>query len=536
MSELGYSPKNLKFDEAAREKLQRGIALISKAVKSTLGPHGQTVLIESPEHTHGITVTKDGVTVAKAVSLIDPVENLAVRIMKAAAEKTGLEAGDGTTTSIVLAEELVNQGFDLIKPTHNKTEVLRHLSEQSEKIIAQMKKASKAVTKKNLPHVATISANNDKVTGKLIADTYKAVGKKGIVKADTSLSGETYAEVTKGIRVQRGYSSNAFVNNQERDECILEDTYVLVSDQEITNFMSIEHLLTPVVKGSIRLLIIAPVSGNTLNTLGANVIRGQGQIKLCVVAPPDFGYRKEELMADIAVATGATYFSEKTGDDLSLIKQSDLGRVDRAIIGKDSTVLIQHTNDPTEAVKARVEQLQEAHAHAKTKRDKEFIDMRIATLIAGVGVVYVGGETDLERKELYDRVDDAICAVRSALEEGVIVGGGLGLCTAMANVLSFAKTTDEDNIAKLMLERACLMPLDQIILNAGLDSADLYKGGLEKDFGYDVKNKVWGNMYEMGIIDPLKVTKNALRNAVSVATTILSTNAVISMARTFEDG
>ncbi len=525
MSELGYSPKNLLFEEEGREKLYKGIEKISKAVKSTLGPSGQTVLIESPQHTNGITVTKDGVTVAKSVALLDPTENLAVKIMKEASDRTANQAGDGTTTAIVITEALVNAGKDLDK---NKTQVLRDLVNETNKVVKNLRTKSKKVNNKTLKDVATISANNDSYLGDIIAKVYRNVGKDGIVAVDKSQTSETYYETTNGLKIDRGYESPLFVNNQKKDECILEDCYVLVSDAPIENILSIENILKPVISESKRLLIIAPTSSNVVNTLAANVMKSN--LKLCTIGPPSFGYKQHELMQDIAASVGATYFSEKTGDDLSLMTVNDLGHCAKVIVGRDSTVVIKDDVNNESVIKERVSELKEALKATKRKEDKEFILSRIATLTGGVGVIYVGGNTDLEQKELYDRVDDAVCAVRSALEEGILPGGGIALFRQ-----SF-KYEDSDNKAQQMLYSALRAPLLQIWANAG----EQYDNGMfrESDIfsgGYDVKNDEYGDMYEMGIIDPLKVTKTALQNAVSVAVTLLSTNAIITMARTYQD-
>ncbi len=529
MNESGYTPKNLKFGEEGRVKLINGIRTISSAVKSTLGPSGQTVLIESPHHTHGITVTKDGVTVAKAVDLIDPIENLAVRMMKEAADRTATSAGDGTTTSIILAEAFVISGTESIDD-HNKTEVLRDLVKETEKVVASLKKKSRKVSKNNLRDVATISANNDRELGKIIADVYNTVGASGIVTVDKSQTSETYYETTMGLKVDRGYTSPMFINDQKKDECILDDVNILVSDAEITNIFNIEAILKPMIQENKRLLIIAPCATNVINTLAANVVKGG--LKICVIAPPSFGYRQHELMHDIAVSVGATYFSEKTGDDLSIITTKDLGHASKIIASGESTVIIKdEVIKNADVIEERINQLREAYDNATRKGDKDFILSRIASLSGGVGVIYAGGKTDLEQKELYDRIDDAVCAVRSALEEGILPGGGLAL---YEESLKYSKNSD--SIAERIMYSALRAPIIQILENAGLKLEDIYNFTPEQyGYGYDVKNNVMGDMYRLGVIDPLKVTKNALQNAVSVAVTILSTNAIITMARTYED-
>ena len=529
MNESGYTPKNLKFGEEGRVKLINGIRTISSAVKSTLGPSGQTVLIESPHHTHGITVTKDGVTVAKAVDLIDPIENLAVRMMKEAADRTATSAGDGTTTSIILAEAFVISGTESIDD-HNKTEVLRDLVKETEKVVTSLKKRSRKVAKNNLRDVATISANNDKELGKIIADVYNTVGASGIVTVDKSQTSETYYETTMGLKVDRGYTSPMFINDQKKDECILDDVFVLVSDAEISSVLNIVALLKPVIQENKRLLIIAPCATNVINTLAANVVKGG--LKICVIAPPSFGYRQHELMHDIAVSVGATYFSEKTGDDLSIITMDDLGHASKIIASGESTVIIKdEVIKNAEVIEERIGQLRDAYDNATRKGDKDFILSRIASLSGGVGVIYAGGKTDLEQKELYDRIDDAVCAVRSALEEGILPGGGLAL---YEESLKYSKNSE--SIAERIMYSALRAPIIQILENAGLKLEDIYNFTPDQyGYGYDVKNNVMGDMYRLGVIDPLKVTKNALQNAVSVAVTILSTNAIITMARTYED-
>ena len=527
------NPKDLVFDKEGRDKLINGITTISKAVKSTLGPRGKTVLIESPNHTHGITVTKDGVTVAKSIFLLDPVENLAVKMMKEAADRTATSAGDGTTTSVVLTEAIVLQGQELLNDKHNVTEVIRHMNDITDVIVGRLEKRSKKVSGKTLKNVASISANNDSELGSIIANTYEQVGKDGIVTIEDSQTSETYTSVTNGIKIDRGYTSNMFVNNHKKDECILDDVLVLVTDQEISNILSIEKVLKPIIQQQKKLLIIGTCSQNVINTLAANVV--QNNLKLCNIIPPQFGYKRNELMSDIALAVGAKYFSESTGDDLSLIDIEDLGRADKVIVGRDSTVIVR-SEVASDEINERVAQLWDAHNLSDRKGDREFIKQRIASLTGGIGVIYVGGNSDLEQKERKDRVDDAVCAVRSALEEGILPGGGLALFSESYSLIADADDTIDDispnkYVAMHIMARAIQSPLLQIMTNAGLDGYEVMELAFAKDWGYDVKNEEYGDMFKMGIIDPLKVTKNALKNAVSVATTILSTNAIITITR-----
>ena len=532
-TDISYMPKDLYFDEVGRRKLINGVTKMAKAVKSTLGPSGNTVLIESPHHTSSIVVTKDGVTVAKAVDLIDPVENLAVRMMKQAADKTATSAGDGTTTAIVLTEALVLGGLDEIKEEHNRTEVLRHMVDISHSVVEKLKKKAKRVTNGMLADVASLSANNDRSIGQIISEVYKDVGKNGIVTVERSQTAETYAETTKGLKFDRGYMSPLFINDQKKDECVFEDVMVLVADMEIANVLQLENVLKPIITEGKKLLIISPCNTNVLNTLSANVVKGN--LKVCAVAPPSFGYKQHELMQDIALSVGATYFSEKTGDDISHMNYGNLGHAAKVIVSGDKTVIINSgLKSKQDEIQERVKQLWEAHAQAKRKSDKDFILERIASLTGGIGVIFVGGQTDIEQKELYDRVDDAVCAVRSALEEGILSGGGKALLEESASIVTDVIHSEERRVAQKIMAQALTAPFLQILANAGLKASEIYKDGVAEGVGYNLKSGEMGDLIRMGVIDPLKVTRSALQNAVSVATTILSTNAIVTVARTYE--
>jgi chaperonin GroEL len=473
------------------------------------------------------------VTVAKAVDLIDPVENLAVKMMKEAADRTATLAGDGTTTAIVLTEALVEGGISHIKPHHNRTEVLRNMVDISGKVVDKLRRRAKKVSSSMLVDIASISANNDREIGRIIAEVYKDVGRSGIVTVERSQTAETYAETTKGLKIDRGYMSPLFINDQSRDECVFEDVMVLVADIEIGNILQIEGVLKPIIQEGKKLLIVSNCHVNVVNTLAANVMKNN--LKLCAIQPPSFGYKQHELMQDLAVSVGATYFSEKTGDDLSQISYADLGHAAKVIVGRDSTIIIKSDLKlQPEKVDERVAQLWEAHAVAKKKADKDHILSRIASLTGGIGVIYVGGNTDLEQKELYDRVDDAVHAVRSALEEGILPGGGKALYEVEVFDLLGEITQEEQDIAAQILQTALKAPLEQILENAGLKAEDHYTHDIQEGVGLNVKTKQMGDLIKMGVIDPLKVTRSALQNAISVATTILSTNAIITMARSYE--
>jgi len=507
--------KDLTFDLEGRKKLMSGIEKISRAVKSTLGPLGKTVIIESSEHTRGLTITKDGVTVAKSIDLEDPVENLAVRMVREAAERTATSAGDGTTTAIVLTEAMVSKGMELLTDKMNATEFVKDIKTMSDGISERLRRRSKRVTGARLKDVATISANNDRELGRLIAEVYSKVGKDGVVTVEKSDASQTYYEVTNGIKIDRGYVSRLFINNHKNDECILDDVYILCTDLEINSILNIENILKPIINQNKSLLIIGTCSQNMVNTLGANVIKSG--LKLCSIIPPQFGYKTKELMSDIALSVGGKYFSESTGDDLSLIELEDLGHAKRAIVSSTGTVIVRDGSQ-SEQVQERIEELKQV---LDQSTDKAFLKQRIASLSGGVGVVYVGGNSDIEQKERYDRIDDAVCAVQSALDEGILPGGGIALAWEALCL------PGDDPVTELM-RSVLLSPLRQIHTNGGL-VADIDLIG--QSYGMDLKTGKMGNMFQMGVIDPTKVTRNALRNATSVACTILSTNAIINYKR-----
>ncbi|UOF82490.1 groeL [Caudoviricetes sp.] len=539
MDSIGYSPKDLKFGSDAQQKLANGIRKMAAAVKSTLGPRGNTVLIESPNHTGGITITKDGVTVAKSIDLLDPVENLAVRMMKEAADKTATNAGDGTTTSIVLTEALVVAGIDAFNanPNINKKEILRELKLMAATASNTIQAEAIKVNDETLYDVATISSNNDSYIGGLIAQLYKGLGPNAVVTVERSQTNDTYVEKTEGIKVERGYSSNLFINNHEKDECSYDDVLIMVSDAEISNILQIENVLKPIIQEGKKLLIIAPCSQAMINTVAANVMKNG--LKICIIQPPSFGYKQHELMQDIALSVGAKYFSEKTGDDLSLMTYADLGHASRTIVGRDSTIIIKSdTKSNQQNIDERVGQLRAAYDNATRKADKDFILERIASLTGGIGVIYVGGRTDIEQKELYDRVDDAVCAVRSALEMGVVAGGGktlYNIAKALSDTLH-STARKEAAVAVNIMCSALVAPIMQIMDNGGMWNDEVMNklNEFNPEIGYDVTTGNVCNLMDSGIIDPAKVTINALENAMSVATTILSTNAIITMARSYE--
>jgi chaperonin GroEL len=520
--------RNVISGPEARTRLIEGVDILANAVKSTLGARGQTVLIESDNHTRGVTITKDGVTVAKSINLEEPVRNLAVQILKEASEKTATLAGDGTTTSMVLAQAMIHAFETYKKEGQNDTQVLREVKQIVDSVIEMLSSRAIPVTDETLLDVATISANGDTTLGAIIAEAYQKVGPSGVVTVQHSSTSSTYSEVVSGMKLQRGWMSKYFVSDQKKQEAVLEDCYILVSDQEITNLAHIEHLLVPVLNSNKSLLIISELSENALNTLTVNKIKGT--IKVCAIVPPQFGSRRAEIMEDIAAATGGVYISDSTGDDLSHIGFNNLGHAERVIVSSDSTVIF--TKEINERCSDRISQIRDKMSVEKDEVAKRQLEERMANLAGGVGVIYVGAQSDIEMKEKLDRVDDAVYAVRAALEGGILPGGGIALRDIAVRMCGCST-------AKSIVKSAILGPFEAILTNGGYDVYDIASqiaveaydesnpAVPKLGYGYDVKAEVVGNMIEMGIIDPLKVTKSALENAVSVATTILSTNVVV---------
>ena len=519
----------LLFSQEARERLFSGIEKLYKAVSSTLGPNGKTVVLESNRHVGGMTVTKDGVTVARSIHLDDKVESLGVQMVRQAALNTATKAGDGTTTSVVLAHAIVKEGSKLIKENNslNRSVLVREINKLKDRCIEIIDSKLKIPLSGDLmKEIATISTNNTPWLGELVHKAYSSVGNNGHITVDNSKTEETYFEAANGIKIDKGMSSRYFINNHKGDQCILEgDVHVLVSSQEITDLRQIQGGIESVIQQRKPLLIVAPGSAQFIASLAANVAKNG--LKLLAVNPPNFGWKQDELMKDIALAVGATYFSESTGDDLSLISHDDLGRISRVVSDQESTVMVR-LEDSDELVKDRVEELKEALSKASGNSEKEFIRNRIATLDGGIGVIYAGGNSDIEQKELYDRIEDAVCAVRSSIEDGVVSGAGKALYDTQTYLdLTDGRISFEQEAAMSIMKYALKEPLCKILENADIKKEDVYPSHNEEGMGYNLNLFEYGNLVDMGVVDPSKVTKSALENAVSVATTILGTDTVI---------
>ena len=514
--------KKLHFKKTANTTLIEGINKIANAVGSTLGASGRTVVIEDDfGNPH---VTKDGVTVANSIMLHNPVENLAVAMMKQAAQQTANVAGDGTTTSIVLAQAIIDcykkQGGDAFSFRDIKSGITQY----SKYIIDILEKMSIKVDDKRLEDVSIISANNDKELGKLIASAFKKAGNNGIVAMETSPDSNTYIDNVEGTKLGSTYKSPHFFTNKEKEISELENPLVFISTSDIPNVRKIQDILEFAIKSNRSMLLIAPLEAQPIAALAMNMVKGN--IKVNVIDPPSFGLKRKDILEDLALLVGAKVFDESLGDSIDSITPDLLGEADKAISDKDGTVLV---------IKEKSKEVQERIKYLKSALDKEdhfvltkHLNERLALLCGGVSIVYVGAETDVELKEKQDRVDDAIHAVKAARKEGILPGGGSALAYAAACDWEF-KLNAGELVGVEILKNALLAPFTKILTNAGLNPEDytLKKWGE----GIDVTCGKKQMMIKKGIIDPLLVTKSALLNAISVSTTILSTDCVISNVR-----
>lgn len=511
--------KDIVFGSEGRQKLIKGVDTIANAVGSTLGARGRTVLIESEQHIGGITVTKDGVTVAKSINLMDPAENLAVMIMREASEKTANSAGDGTTTSMVLAQAIIHAAMGVLTPEDNTTQVLRDVQSAALKVAEELTSMSTEITPDKLVDVATISANGDSEIGQIIADAYNKVGLSGVVTVEPSETELTYAEVINGMKIDRGFSSKYFVTDHKKQEVVLDNPYILVTDQPVTNINDLLPILEFVFQARKSILIIGDLDENSLNSLNVNKIKSG--LKVCTITPPSFGYKRHQIMQDIAIATGAKYFSEQTGDNLLMATIDDCGTASKIVSSRLNTLIFGAGGAGDE----RIQELQEQITVESSAIEKEFLKERVANLGGGVAVIKVGANSDIEQKEKKDRVDDAVCAVRAALEEGILPGGGVALKDIAAKL-------DENNKGDEILRLAMVSPMAKILANAGLSTDSIDRDKVKKEgIGINVATGAYCHMMSVGIIDPTKVCKEALKNAVSVAVTLLSTETVITNVR-----
>jgi chaperonin GroEL len=518
--------KMIAFDQEARDAMRRGVSKLARAVKVTLGPKGRNVILQKSFGSP--TVTKDGVTVAKEIDLEDVYENMGARMVREVASKTSDVAGDGTTTATVMAEAIFNEGLRAVVAGVNPVQMKQGIEKAVEEITAKLKSMSIPIkNKKEMAQVGTVASNNDTEIGELLAEAMEKVGKDGVITVDEGKSLKTEVEWVEGMQFDRGYVSPYFVNNPTTMECVLEDAYVLVYEKKIGNIKELVPLLEAVVNSGRPLLIIAEdVEGEALATLVINRLRGTFQV--CAVKAPGYGDRRKAMMEDIAILTGGTPIFESLGIKLESLPITDLGRAKKVIVGKDNTTLIEGAGK-TADIKARVEQIRREISNSTSDYDREKLEERLAKLSGGVAKVNVGAATESEMKEKKARVEDALHATRAAVEEGILPGGGVALLRATASLKPTGLSHDQE-VGYNIVVRACRAPLTTIASNAGQDGGIVCERVIEAkgNHGYNAATDVYEDLVKAGVIDPTKVTRTALQNAASVATLLLTSDALIA--------
>ena len=521
--------KNIKYNEEARKKIQKGVKTLAEAVKVTLGPKGRHVVIDksfgSPQ------VTKDGVTVAKEVELADKHENMGAQMVKEVASKTADKAGDGTTTATVLAEAIYTEGLRNVTAGANPMDLKRGIDKAVKVVVDQIKKISKPVQHhKEIAQVATISANNDSEIGNLIAEAMEKVGKNGSITVEEAKGFETVLDVVEGMNFNRGFLSSYFTTNPETQECVLEDALVLIYDKKITGIKDFLPVLQQVAESGRPLLIIAEdIEGEALATLVVNRIRGG--FRVCAVKAPGFGDRRKAMLEDIAILTGGQLISEELGMKLENANLSMLGKAKKVIVSKEDTTIVEGMGDK-EALNARCESIKKQIEDSTSDYDKEKLQERLAKLSGGVAVIRVGAATEIEMKEKKDRVDDAQHATIAAVEEGILPGGGTALVRCIPTLEAFLPmlTNEDEQIGARIVLKALSAPLKQIAANAGKEGAIIFQQVMSRSAneGYDALRDAYTDMLEAGILDPAKVTRSALESAASVAGLLLTTEVLIA--------
>jgi len=509
--------KNLNFGDTAREQVFKGITKLTQAVSSTLGASGKCVLLEDAAGKP--IITKDGVTVADSVILLDPVENMGATLLKEAARKTVQQAGDGTTTATVLAHAILREAYKVADKTNSR--VLKEgINSAVEKVVKYLESISVSVEGDMIDHIATISTNNDPELGKLIADAFRAVDLTGVVMMEPSAIGKTEIKLVEGAQYEKGLTNRHFITNAENQSAELENPLVLLVESKIDSIRQIQTVLEYVIKNNKPLLIIGDVEKGVLSALAMNKIKGN--IKINVVDAPTYGVNRKQLLDDLSLLTGATIINEDLGDDLDLIKVEYLGKCVKSITTENETIL--QVKDTSDEVKEVIHEIKNKLNKKNTANEVVKLEKRLAMLAAKIAIVKVGANSDIELKEKQDRVEDAICATKAAIKEGIVPGGGVALLNAALKI-------KEKNVGEEVLGRAILSPYKTILTNAGYEE---YRISGADGEGIDVVTGNMVNMIDSGIIDPLLVTKSALQNAASVATTILSTDCVINNIRVDE--
>ncbi len=519
--------KEILFNIDARDQLKKGIDTLANAVKVTLGPKGRNVIIEKKFGAPHIT--KDGVTVAKEVELADAYQNTGAQLVKEVASKTGDDAGDGTTTATVLAQAIVAEGLKNVTAGASPMDIKRGIDKAVAKVVESIKSQAEMVGDNydKIEQVGTVSANNDPVIGKLIADAMRKVSKDGVITIEEAKGTDTTIGVVEGMQFDRGYLSAYFVTNTEKMECEMEKPYILIYDKKISNLKDFLPILEPAVQTGRPLLVIAEdVDSEALTTLVVNRLRSQ--LKICAVKAPGFGDRRKEMLEDIAVLTGGVVISEEKGLKLEQATIEMLGTADKVTLSKDNTTIVNGAG-AKENIKERCEQIKAQIASTKSDYDKEKLQERLAKLSGGVAVLYVGAASEVEMKEKKDRVDDALRATRAAIEEGIVAGGGVAYIRALEALEGLKGDNADETTGIDIIKRAIEEPLRQIVANAGKEGAVVVQKVREgkADFGYNARTDVYENLHAAGVVDPAKVTRVALENAASIAGMFLTTECVI---------
>ena len=519
--------KEIKFDVDAREMLKQGVDQLANAVKVTLGPKGRNVVIEkkfgAPQ------ITKDGVTVAKEVELENRFENTGAQLVKSVASKTGDDAGDGTTTATILTQAIVNEGLKNVTAGANPMDLKRGIDKAVKAVVDYIKENAEIVDDNydKIEQVATVSANNDPEIGKLIADAMRKVSKDGVITIEESKSRDTYINVVEGMQFDRGYLSGYFVTDSDKMECVMENPYILIYDKKISNIKDFLPILQPAAESGRPLLVIAEdVDSEALTTLVVNRLRGG--LKICAVKAPGFGDRRKAMLEDIAVLTGGVVISEEKGLKLEQATLEMLGTCDKVTVSKDNTTIVNGAGEKKN-IADRIAQIKNEIANTTSTYDKEKLQERLAKMSGGVAVLYVGANSEVEMKEKKDRVDDALCATRAAIEEGVVVGGGTTYIRSLGVLKDIKGENADEQTGINIVERAIEEPLRQIVRNAGGEGAVVVQKVREGegDFGYNARKDVYEDLRVAGVIDPAKVARVALENAASIAGMFLTTECLI---------
>ena len=519
--------KEIKFDVDAREQLKQGVDQLANAVKVTLGPKGRNVVIEkkfgAPQ------ITKDGVTVAKEIELEDKFQNTGAQLVKSVASKTGDDAGDGTTTATILTQAIVTEGLKNVTAGANPLDLKRGIDKAVNAVVDYIKKNAEVVNDNydKIEQVATVSANNDPEIGKLIADAMRKVSKDGVITIEESKSRDTYNNVVEGMQFDRGYLSGYFVTDSDKMECVMDNPYILIYDKKISNIKDFLPILQPAAESGRPLLVIAEdVDSEALTTLVVNRLRGG--LKICAVKAPGFGDRRKAMLEDIAVLTGGVVISEEKGLKLEQATLEMLGTCDKVTVSKDNTTIVKGAGRK-EVIADRIAQIKNEIANTTSSYDKEKLQERLAKMAGGVAVLYVGANSEVEMKEKKDRVDDALCATRAAIEEGVVVGGGTTYIRALEALKNVKGENADEQTGVNIVERAIEEPLRQIVRNAGGEGAVVVQKVREGegDYGYNARKDVYEDLRAAGVIDPAKVERVALENAASIAGMFLTTECLI---------